>query len=120
MVHNSVPTSGVRYRVWIDGKEFGAEIVGDGVVVATPFGSTGYYRSITRGIFRVGLGVAFNNTTEQVDHMVLAEEAEIRVLVTRGPAVAAADNCLKTIPLEDGDEVLIRRHEGQAVVLGLK
>ena len=52
-VHNSRPTSGVRYRVWIDDREFSDEIVGDGVVVATPFGSTGYYRSITRGIFRI-------------------------------------------------------------------
>ena len=56
LVHNSRPTSSVRYRVWIDDREFSEEIVGDGVVVATPFGSTAYYRSITQGAFRVGTG----------------------------------------------------------------
>jgi NAD+ kinase len=119
LVHNLIPTSGVRYRVWINGKAFGDELVGDGVVVATPFGSTGYYRSITRGTFRVGLGIAFNNCTEQVDHMVLREDAEILVQITRGPAVVAADNHRDSIPLEDGDQVVVRRDEGCAIILGL-
>ena len=68
IVHNAAPTSAVRYRIWINGVEMGHELVGDGVVVATPFGSTAYYRTITRGSFREGLGLAFNNSTEHVDH----------------------------------------------------
>ena len=54
IVHNARPTSSLRCRVFVDDHEFGHEIVGDGVVVATPFGSTAYYRSITRGIFQSG------------------------------------------------------------------
>jgi NAD+ kinase len=119
LVHNSRPTSGVRYRVWIDDREFSDEIVGDGVVVATPFGSTGYYRSITRGIFRVGIGLAFNNSTEQMDHMVLGEDSVVRVRITRGPAMLAADNRPDPIPLDDDDEVTIRRAEESAVLLSL-
>jgi NAD+ kinase len=119
MVHNSAPTSSVRYDVWIDDVEYGREIVGDGVVVATPFGSTAYYRSITRGIFRLGIGLAFNNSTEQVDHMVLPEESVIRIRITRGPAVVVADNNPESIALGEGDEVTIRRHEGAATILRL-
>ena len=88
-IRNARPTSAVRCLVWIGEREYGHEIIGDGIVVATSFGSTGYYRSITRGIFRVGLGLAFNNTTEQMDHTVLPEDVVIRVRITRGPAVAA-------------------------------
>lgn len=120
LIHNSRPTSTVRYNVWIDGVPFGDdEIVGDGVVVATPFGSTAYYRSITRSVFRGGLGLAFNNSTEPIDHLVLPEEARIRVRITRGPALVTADNNPFSLPLEEGDEVLIERHSEEAILLGL-
>jgi NAD+ kinase len=119
MVHNSRPTSSVRCRIWIDGREFGDEIVGDGIVVATPFGSTAYYRSITRGIFHSGLGLAFNNSTEPLDHMVLREDAQLRVRITRGPALLSADNHPDAVSLERGDEVRILRDEGRAILLSV-
>lgn len=119
IVRNSIPTSSVRYRVWIDDREFASEIVGDGVVVATTFGSTAYYRSITGSIFHVGLGLAFNNSTEPVDHMVLPEDAVIRVRITRGPAIVAADNSPDTVSLEEEDEVIIRKDDQEAVLLSL-
>jgi NAD+ kinase len=119
VVHNARPTSALRCRVWIDDVPFGGEIMGDGVVVATTFGSTAYYRSITRSIFRVGLGVAFNNCTEPVDHLVLEETSRVRVRIARGPAIAAADNDPNPILLDDDDEVVIRRDESSAVILAI-
>ena len=124
LVHNASPTSSVRYRVWIDDREFeseagDSEIVGDGVVVATSFGSTAYYRSITRSTFRDGLGLAFNNSTEPVDHLVLPLNAVIRVRITRGPALLAADNDPRVVPLGEGDEVTVRRAPDRAMVLYL-
>lgn len=119
LVHNSRPTSSVRYRVWIDGKEFGDEIVGDGVVLASAFGSTAYYRSITGSTFHLGLGLAFNNSTEPVDHLVLPAETRITVRITRGPALLAADNDPRLVEMNEGDEVELRRHPHHATVLGL-
>ncbi|MFN8177149.1 MAG: hypothetical protein U0167_04445 [bacterium] len=119
VVHNGRPMSALRCRVWIDGEPFGQEVMGDGVVVATRFGATAYYRSITRSIFRVGLGLAFNNSTEPVDHLVLSEDSEIRVRVMRGPALVAADNDPNAIALDDDDEVIVRRDDSEAVILSL-
>lgn len=118
MVHNARPTSAVRFRVRVNDEPFGSELVGDGLVVATPFGSTAYYRTITRGSFREGLGLAFNNSIEPVDHTVLPASAVIRVRITRGPALVTADNQPDEVEVDDGDEVLIRRDAGHAVILG--
>jgi len=55
---NVNPRHAIRYELAIDDKWIQHEIIGDGVVVATPFGSTGYYRSITRSFIYDGIGLA--------------------------------------------------------------
>lgn len=112
IVHNSDPRHAMRYHVNINGiNNPSHEVIGDGVIVATQFGSTGYYKSITGSTFDVGIGIAFNNSTEQVNHMVIDEESEIKIKVTRGPVVVYADNQEEFIKLEEGDEVIIRKSE---------
>lgn len=112
-------SSAVRYRIWLGDEPYAGQIVGDGLVVATPFGSTGYYRSITHSMFRLGLGLAFNNSTEPTDHLVVEEDAVIRVQVIRGPAVLLADNAPAAARLGQGDEVIVRKSAEWATVLGL-
>ena len=117
IVHNSDPRRAIRYEIYVNDKKIGDEIIGDGVVISTPYGSTGYYRSITGGVFEVGIGLAFNNSTEQSDHMVLKEDSEIRVKIVRGPAVAYADNDETEIPLTDGDEIVIKKSAELAKII---
>ncbi len=112
MVHNQDHRHAMRYHIWLDGRRINSaenEIIGDGVVAATPFGSTGYYRSITDSFFEIGIGLAFNNSTEQADHMVLPETAEIKLQIARGPAIVYADNQEKVLPVAEGDEITIRK-----------
>jgi len=117
IVHNIDPRRAIRYEIFVNGKKVGHEIIGDGLVVSTPHGSTGYYRSITDSFFEVGIGVAFNNSTEQSDHIVLKECSEIVVKIIRGKAVVYADNSDKEIILDDGHEILIRRHINNAKMI---
>ena len=117
IVHNSDPRQAIRYEIFVNGKQIGKEIIGDGVVVSTPFGSTGYYRSITDGIFEVGIGIAFNNSTEQSDHMVIKEDSKIIVKILRGPCMAYADNHDDEISLQPGDEILIKKSEKKAKII---
>jgi len=101
VIHNKNPQHGIRYRVFLDKTDLGKEFIGDGLVVATPFGSTGYYRSITDSYFELGIGIAFNNSTEQADSLVVKEQRQIKVLITRGPALLYADNQTKIINLKE-------------------
>lgn len=118
-VHMGRINSAVRFRMWLDGEPFddGAEIIGDGFVACTPFGSTTYFKAITRGVFTRGLGVAFKATAHPVSHLVLAQDVSIRFLITRGPAVLAFDSSPEYLALEDHDELVIRRHPQSAVIL---
>ncbi len=118
VIHNKDPRHAMRYALSIDGVRLGGEeIIGDGVVLATPLGSTGYYRSIADSFFEVGIGLAFNNSTEQVDHMVLNEEREVSVRVVRGPAMVYADNQTDFIELKEGEEVRIVKSKKIATIV---
>lgn len=108
-VHNGDPRSAIRYKFAINGKWTAHEIIGDGVVLATPLGSTGYYRSITDSFFEIGIGLAFNNSTEQSDHMVLKDDSKIDIEITRGPATVFADNINDNITLQLGDVVRLEK-----------
>ncbi len=110
VVHNADPRHALRYTVMIDEMQYAGEIIGDGIVVATPqFGATGYYRSITDSTFEVGIGLAFNNSHEQRDHVVLHEDRTITLTITRGPALCYADNQELFLTVEKGESVTIKK-----------
>lgn len=118
-VHNGDPRRAIRYRFSINDKWSEHEIIGDGIVMATPLGSTGYYRSITDSFFETGIGLAFNNSTEQSDHMVLKNDSKIEIEITRGPAIVFADNQKTKITLNVGDKVTLGVYEKTAQLVRL-
>lgn len=119
VVHNRDPRHAMRYCVWIDGVSINTEIIGDGVVASTPLGSSGYYRSITDSVFETGIGLAFNNSTEQADHMVLRDTRTIEIEIMRGPAHVFADNQENNIVVEEGDRIKIKKHKTPAHIISV-
>jgi len=119
-IHNYNRGRAMRYRVWIDDELYANEIVGDAVGMATIHGSTAYYRSITHSVFKTGLGLAFSNSTEVVNHLVLPEDAVVRVKIIRGPGVMIADNSPDVIEIPEGSEVSISKAKEEAVIYGLE
>jgi NAD+ kinase len=110
IIHNADVRHAVRMNVFVDNINIAEEeIIGDGVIISTPFGSSGYYRSITKSVFDVGIGFAFNNSTEPIDHMVLDERKKIKVFITRGPAVVYADNIPQSFVLENEDWIEVKK-----------
>ena len=118
-LHMGRINSAVRFKLWIDDEPFeeGLEIVGDGLVVSTPFGSTAYFNQITRGVFNTGLGIDFKYTSHPINHLVVHDTVPLRVLITRGPAVAAYDNAPDFLGLQAGNELTIRKHTHPALIL---
>lgn len=118
-VHMGHINSAVRFKFWYNGVAFenGLEIIGDGFVVSTPFGSTAYFNQITRGLFFSGIGAAFKYTAQHTNHLVMPEDTNIRISITRGPAVLACDNVPDFRELREGDELHIRKHVQPAMIL---
>jgi NAD kinase len=118
-LHRQNLASAVRFRLFINDEVYANQVVGDGLVAATTFGSTGYYRSITNSIFQTGLGLAFSNTTDPIDHMVLKESCVIKLQIIRGPGIVVVDNDPKEIPVDTGDEIVLQKAAAKAIILGL-
>ena len=118
VMRNDNPALATRFRLVVDGQP-GRVITGDGLVVATPFGSTGYYRSITRESISSGLGVAFNNATRPELPLMLPDFTSLKVEMERGPAVLIYDNDTRAVPLRAGHSFSLRCAAESAVVLGL-
>ncbi len=118
-VHNKDARHAIRYRLWVGDKPIGGEIIGDGIVASTPLGSTGYYRSITDSYFEVGIGLAFNNSTEQSDHIVLKEDSVMKIKIIRGPAFIYADNQEEHIELNDNDEAVVKKSSHSVKIISV-
>ena len=108
VIRNSLPTHAVRFTLSVNGKQINGELIGDGIIAATPFGSTAYFHSITRKTFAKGIGIAFNNTTVAHPPLFLPRNAVIKFAVTRGEAFVVADNEPRLIILSPGKSVTIK------------
>ncbi len=110
----------VRFAVSIDGKDVDGELIGDGVIIATPFGSTAYFYSITRKTFRKGIGIAFNNTTRQIAPIIVGPGSTILIRLLRKDADLAFDNDPDILRLRQGDAIEIKKSKAPARIVKIK
>jgi len=118
-LHMARINSAVRFRMWLDDEPYndGQEILGDGFVISTPFGSTAYFNHITRGSFHSGIGIALKSTSEHTNHVIVSDNVVFRIAITRGPATLAYDNSTEFVEIEEGDEIVVRKHPRPAVIM---
>lgn len=113
-VHLKLPIYAVRFSLSVNGKKYDG-LIGDGVIVATPFGSTAYYRATGGKSFKEGIGVSFNNLhNSDVKSFVTHENTILKLIITRGPAWLLADNNENFVDLEAGDAVTIKKSKSTA------
>ncbi|MBL7100712.1 MAG: NAD(+)/NADH kinase [Nanoarchaeota archaeon] len=113
------PPCAMRFDVHINKKLIAKESIGDGLIVSTPYGSSGYFFSIAKKTFNKGLGIAFNNPVKRIKGRIVPENSIIKVKVARGPGMVCVDCDKKIIPLKTGDIVKIQKHSRFARVLKL-
>ena len=113
-VHLKLPIYAVRFSLSVNGREY-KELIGDGVIIATVFGSTGYYKATGGKSFEKGIGISFNNLHNiAAESFVVQEDSVIKLVIIRGPAWLLADNNEDFIELNVGDNVTIRRSKSVA------
>lgn len=120
LIHNHNPFAAIRMKVSLDNKLIqNSEIIGDGILVSTQIGSTGYYKSITRSYFESDdqIGLAFNNAIDQVSHIVLKKDRVIKIEITRGVADIFADNQQDKWELDTGDILEIKASHDKVKIL---
>ncbi len=108
-VHARLPIHAIRFSLSYNGNTFD-NLIGDGVVVATPFGSSGYYKSTGGQSFTAGIGISFNNLhNKTLESFIVPKKTVIQVMISRGPAFVWADNNEKFLELQQNDAVRIKR-----------
>ena len=111
VLRNSLPTEAIRFRYRINEGAWSEILVGDGLVISTPYGSSkgAYFYSIVQKSFSSGIGIAFNNISEFREPLFLSSEESIEIEITRGIGVLVSDNNRDFINLEKGDKIVVKQ-----------
>src|SRR5581483_4027286 len=117
--HMANPASAVRFNLYVNDRPYvHGDIIADGLIFATPFGSTAYFRAVTHGTFREGTGLAIVSSVNPIEWAVLHAMDRVRVEIVPGPAMALADNDPDQWNLSSGDTLELGAHPQPARIFG--
>jgi NAD+ kinase len=114
------PPRALRFKVKVNKKIIADNVIGDGVLISTPFGSNAYFRSITGKSFKKGVGIAFNNSTKRLKPLIVSENSKIEIEILREKGIVAFDTSKKIIKIKKGDRILVKRSNKKVNVLLFK
>ncbi len=116
VIRNKDQYEAIRFNVKINNKYLNSRFIGDGIVISTPFGSTGYFSSITKTTFSKGLGLAFNNVLAK-SYELLKDTDIVDFILLKGKALVSADNNKKLFSLREKDKIRIKKSREKAFII---
>ncbi len=119
VISNRFPYEALRFNLKINKMNFYKDVIGDGIVVSTFFGSSAYFYSITRKKFNKDFGVAFNNSTEKIKPLIL-NNLDLNIKIMRSEAYVSSDNDSNMILIKKGDRVRIKKSKELLKIINIK
>lgn len=116
VIRNTTPIHAIRFQITNTDKL----LIGDGIVLSTPFGSTGYFKSTTGQTFEKDWGLAFNNTTEKLDPLFFKEKDTVTFKLVRGSATLSFDNNPDIFNIDEGSELVFKLSDKVAKIYELE
>lgn len=88
-------TQCMRIHLHINGKIANENVICSGLIFATKLGSTGYFKSVARTIFRDGIGIAFVSPTYSIPNIIVSNADNIAVEFVRSTDVCISCDKMK-------------------------
>jgi NAD+ kinase len=114
-IHNASPIKAIRFSIYMDSLPLFENIIGDGAVIATPFGSSGYFSSIGGEKFSKGIGIGLNNPFNvKFKPIVIDDSPEIYIEILRDNGLLLFDNNENIITVKRGDKIKVETSKNAA------
>ena len=121
VVKNIDPTCALRFNLYVGEKAYMKNVVADGIIMSTAYGSTGYFKSVARCIFNMdAIGIAFIAPTQGINNVIVDSTKKIRVeFIRSADIIVTADKAKTTLAVKANDSIDIERVPEQVSIFGL-
>lgn len=106
---SSDPTCCLRFDVYVNDRLYMENVIANGFILATKLGSTGYFKSVTRTLFKEGIGLGFICPTYGINNLILQRTDCVDVVFKRNCEAYLCFDHLKFLrSIETGDKKTFR------------
>lgn len=115
-------TKALRFNVYVNGSLYLKNVICDAGLISTRYGSTGYFKSVSRCIFNSdSIGVAFVAPTQGISNLVLSNTCNVTFEFVRdAKAVVSADVTTTEVDIAVGDRIEVREIPDAVSMFGLR
>lgn len=92
VLRNGDMTRAIRFDLYINDQPYALNSIGDGLIISTSLGSTGYFKNITNMFFSDGIGIGFLNNAQRMSNLIIPKISKIKIVLNRGNCEWSVDH----------------------------